>query len=325
MRRLLSLNLAADFGVFRLDHTLGQFEIVVIGQFLKQALLGFQPAGVGKLLADLLADRLAQRGQVFEAEVLGEFVIDLNRHRLADLGHLALERRQLAGVIGARVIVRERHLDGHRLASFGADQLILETRDEGVRAKLQLLAFGATALERLAVDVAGEIKDQDIALFGFALAFDRFAALLLAGHPFQRVVDVLIARLGFGTHQGQGRKIHRCDLRHQLHRQIVLQVLTFVELGDFNLRLGCRTIAALVERLLAGFVDRLFQNLAQQRAAIALFQQRRRHFARPKPGQVQRRRNFSQSIIHFGIDFTGFHDNFKRALQTFVECLGNLH
>ena len=105
MRRLLSFNLAADFGVFRLDHTLGQLEIVIIGQFLKQALLGFQPAGVGELLANLLADRLAQcGGQIFEAKIFGEFVIDLNRHRLADLGHLALERGQFASVISLRII-----------------------------------------------------------------------------------------------------------------------------------------------------------------------------------------------------------------------------
>ena len=74
--------------------------------------------------------------EVVEAERLGEFLVELGL--AGDLHRLDrdVERRRLALQLLGRIIVREGDLDLALVAGLGADQLLLEARDQLARAEL---------------------------------------------------------------------------------------------------------------------------------------------------------------------------------------------
>ena len=91
-----------------------------------------------------------------------------------------LEGRFLAGKVGLQIVRRERRLDGAVLARLDADKLLLEARDERLRADHHRDVVARAALERRAVDRAGE-GDRDLVAGGrfraFALGQERTVLL----------------------------------------------------------------------------------------------------------------------------------------------------
>src|SRR5262249_6951552 len=60
---------------------------------------------------------------------------------------------------------RKRNLHQPRFAGAHADELVLETRDEGAGSDIDADVAAAAAFERRAVDLAGKVDDDAIALF----------------------------------------------------------------------------------------------------------------------------------------------------------------
>ena len=87
----------------------------------------------------------------------------------------------LPGQILRRIIGRERHLHFALVAGLGADQLVLEARDQPARAELDRHVLALAALERLAADLALEIHDDEVAGRGCMLLGRVVPALALAG------------------------------------------------------------------------------------------------------------------------------------------------
>ena len=75
----------------------------------------------------------------------------------------------------------------------GADQLVLEAGDEPARAELERHALALAAVERLAVDLALEIDDDEVALLRLVLGRGGIEALLALGQASDRGVDRLVA------------------------------------------------------------------------------------------------------------------------------------
>ena len=130
--------------------------------------------------------------------------------------HLDIEDGVLAGQLLARIVGREGDLDLALVAGLGADQLILESRDQHAGAKAQMMAFGLAAGEFLAVDAAGEIDHQDIVLHRRTGFGHRLALRLLLGDALQRLLDLGIGNFDDVAGQLQLAEIDGLDLRHQL-------------------------------------------------------------------------------------------------------------
>src|SRR3546814_8676023 len=70
-----------------------------------------------------------------------------------------------------------------------------------------------------------EVDDHDIAFGGATRLLDRFAVLLLRRHALERLVDGRVVYGGDGALDLEGPEVHRADLRHQLDRHPVLEIL----------------------------------------------------------------------------------------------------
>ncbi len=131
----------------------------------------------------------------FQPERLGELVVDGDGLRRLDRLHRDVELGVLAGQLLGRIGLRERHLDGALLARRGADELILEARNEGARAEVERDVAAGAALERRAVDLAGEVDRHAVAVLGLgALALGGERPALL-GDAVHRLVDLGVGRL----------------------------------------------------------------------------------------------------------------------------------
>ena len=159
----------------------------------------------------------------FSAEALCELIVDLGLDRLGDLLDLHIERRRLAlegldGVLGG-----ERHVELTLLAGLGADQAILEARDEAALPENERGALGRAVLEGRAIDLADEVHGEAVALPGGTVRF-----CLVANVAFRdigdRLIDGCILNVGNEPRQLQRRHVGDADLRQHLERHVERQV-----------------------------------------------------------------------------------------------------
>ena len=146
-----------------LDERLRQLEGVFRVERVEELLLELAPRMGVVVALDRAADCVLELVERLHAEALGELVVDLDLARRLDLLHGDVELGLLAGEVRGAVVRREGDLHLAALAGLGADELLLEARDERARAELDLDALALAALELLAVDAAGEVDDDAIA------------------------------------------------------------------------------------------------------------------------------------------------------------------
>ena len=176
----------------------------------------------------LARDALLHRALKFIEELkpkrLCEFVVDGDWLRRLDRFQRYVEFRLLAGEIGGRICGGERDLHLPVLAHRHANELVLETRDELAGADIDAHVATGAALERGAVDLAGEVDHGAIALLNLgALAFRRIRLVLL-GDVFQRLVDLGIGDLGREALERDGLEIAERDGRQHLEGQRIGKV-----------------------------------------------------------------------------------------------------
>ena len=103
----------------------------------------------GVLALDAIAQRIAQLGERFHPERLGELVVERDFARRL---HRICRHRE-GGVFarngGRGIAFRELDVEGPAFAGLDADQLILEARNELARAKHHRHVFAGAALKRL--------------------------------------------------------------------------------------------------------------------------------------------------------------------------------
>ena len=164
----LGLEIAVDRVPDVLELLLGQGrrkrEFMHLVELIKK--LAFDPlaAEPGVLLLQSSFDGLLELVERFQTELLGKGVVDGNRARRLDCLRRHLELGVFAGKVLVRVIAGKGDLHLPRFARGHADQLILETWNEGPGPDIDTDIAAGAALERHAVERAGEVDDDPIAL-----------------------------------------------------------------------------------------------------------------------------------------------------------------
>ena len=158
----LFLELRPDRLELQVDHAFGHVEVVLVRQVVEELALQPGPRHRVVFFRDALADVRLELVQILHAHELRQLVVGGHRHRLADFLDVDLEHGVLAGQLVVAVLVREAHRHRDMVTAAGADQLVLETGNEGVGAKLQMVILGRAAGKFLTVDRPLEIDHQDI-------------------------------------------------------------------------------------------------------------------------------------------------------------------
>ena len=322
-RRLLALVLVPYLVEFHLDHARRHRELVFLGQLVEQRALEALARDRIVIALHALADLLAQLGEVLQPDRLGQRIVDRRRLPLAHFLDLDLEDRVLAGQIGRTVIGRERHLDGTILAGFGADDLVLETRDEAAGAELDrdILALAAGKF-----DLAGpadEIDHDRIAVCCRAL--DRLGFALRLGHALQRAVDLLVRHLDRQLFEAEIAKLRLRHIRQHFQRHRVFEVGAFRRRHDLYLRRQCRAQVLLANGLGRAALQRALQHLAAHRMAIALAQQVQRHLAWAEAGDADRAAELAEPAADLLLQLARRDGDLQFALQPLGTGLGHVH
>ena len=278
----------------------------------------------------LLADALPEIIQRVHAQFLRQLVVDGNLVRRLDRLHLHVELGVLAGEIGGSILGREFHLDDTFIARLGAGQLIFEARNERAAAERQIEAFGLAALERFAADLAVEIDGDRVALLGGRALALVAIGLLGIGKPLQRLLHRLVGHVGDQPLRLQLAQIGEREVGHQIHLHGEFEVRLardhIVErVDEIHPRRGRRLDLLVLEKLLAGFVDRLVDDLAHQRFAVGLLQERDRRLARPEALEMNLRLHLGDLAGELGIQIGGPDQDGEFAVQRLGDGFGNLH
>ena len=214
-----------------------------------------------------------------------------------------------------------------------ADELIFESRNEGVRTDQHDRVVAGAAFERLAVDGAGK-RDRDpvvlCRLFAFAA---RGVRLVLVGDAGDAFLDLGITDLGGEFGELDALEIAERDRRHNFKRHRVVEVafagdqlLDRAFVGrQRNLRIGGELEAALGDDLIVGVAHGCFDHLRHGRAAIHALEVSHRHFAGAEAVDADAALQIVQTLVDFGVEFGGRHDHLEFALETVRQCFSNLH
>jgi len=224
------------------------------------------------------------------------------------------------------ILGREGDRDGLFLTRLHADQLVLEARDEGVRAEHQRGVFRLAALELDAVQLADEVDDQLVA-FGRFLGLGRIlVALVLRGDVAERLVDL---RVGHGDHQTlELEAVDARGLDHGQHFKVdgdrrVLALLVVLVEADF--RLHRRAQALVADQRVDRFADRVVHHLAVQGFAVHLLDEVGGHLAGAEAGHADLRRDLLDLRFDLGRQLGGRDRDQVGALEPFVDGLLGLH
>src|ERR1700704_5154942 len=141
-----------------------RIEFVQLVELVEQGALELLAAHRGMLARQPVPDRDRELVERLHAERLGEILVDRHLARRLDRLRRHLEHRGLAGQVGRQVVLRERDIDGAGLPRRHPDQLVLESRNEGIRTDLNRDVVAGAALEGLAIDRPGELHGGPVAL-----------------------------------------------------------------------------------------------------------------------------------------------------------------
>ena len=320
------LELLPDLAELGLDHRGRHVEIVRRGELVEQLALHLRAGQTGGLLLELAAQQALELLEAFEAQVLGEIVVDLgfarHLHRVdgdVEGGVLALE------VLG-RIVGREGDLDLALLAGLHADELVLEAGDQAAGAKLDRLALGGAAVEGDAIDLADEIDQHLIALGGFLAGLGVGEGLGARGDPLHRLFDL---RVGDGDDQLlelQPVDRQRLDLRQHFERDGQLRILAlFIALAqrDVGLHRGAQLVVG--DQLVHRFTDGGVQRVLVERRAVHLLDEVGGHLAGAEAGHAHLRRHPLDLVLDARGDVLRGDRDRVAALQTLVGGLDNLH
>ena len=184
-----------------------------------------------------------------------------------------IELGVLAGQFGRTVLGGECNLYEDFVAHLGADQLLLETRNEHTATKFHAVSLGFAPRKLLAIDAADEINDDHVAILRRPFAAYSRCCFMLIGDTAKRVVNFRVLNRRNQALQFQLGEIHRRDFRQHFDRNCVLQIRAVFVGRDFYLRLAGRAHTLFGQRLLRRIIDRALQHLAHDRRPVALPQQ----------------------------------------------------
>ena len=269
----------------------------------------------------------------FKAELLGELVVDRDRGRRLQRFGDHLELGLLAGELLRRIGLRECDADGSGLARGNADKLFLEAGDETAGPDLQRDVAPGAAFERSAVDLAGEVDDDAVAVLrlgALALCCER---PVLLRQTIYRLVDFGVGDFGDRPLQLDALEVGDLDRRHDLDRHRVGEIgLALDYLFDRllvgrqrHLRIAHQSKAALGDDLGVGLANHVLDRLRHRRAAVEALEMGDRDLALTETVEANLALQLVQPLVRLRHQIGGGDDHLEFALETFVRRFGYLH
>ena len=220
---------------FVVDHDLGDVHFRSVDDALYHRVFVLAVGTVLRLAGEPCLDlRLVVGESVAFGDIFCELVVERGELLLLDRIDLAGEHGLLALELGRAVVLGESHDDILFLARLHADELILETGDEGARAELEIVAFRAAAVKRHAVHRPLEVDIHGVAVLRGSVDIHK-ARLPLTG-VLHRLVDLLRADLVHLARHAETLVRAELDLGTHGHRKHELDAAVFGEIKGFELR-----------------------------------------------------------------------------------------
>ena len=326
-RVLFVVELVRDLLGLGLDQARRQVEGDQRVELVEQAALHHLTRGTGILGLEALTDLALETVEILGTELLGQLVVDLGGDRLLDGLDGHVEHGGLAGEVLCAVLFREVHFHGLLVTDLDAGQLLFEARDERARAQHQRVILGSAAFEGFAVDLADEIDHDLVAVLRLGALGPVVEILRGFRKRRQRLVDGGVIGL---DHQLFDLDAGQVDLRNLgkllvAHRHVDVVALFPVLVGHLDLGLKRRAVAAVLEMLRHGFVDRFLHGLADQALTELLLQQRHRNLALAETLHLDLGLRLGQLGVDLCVQLLGGEDQLIGAFQTFIQRLGDLH
>ncbi len=229
----------------------------------------------------------------------------------------------LAGEVLGAVGLREGDLHDPLVADLGADELLLEARDERAGAELEVDPLALAALELLAVDAADEVDGDAVAGLGLGALLALGERAALTGHALEGLVDLRVGGLGDELGQADVGQVGELEARHHLEGdlegEVALGVERLLDLGlvarELDLRLQGELEAVVGDDLAVGLVDGVLHHLGHDRAAVDLAQVGHRHLAGAEALELHLVLHAGQLVGQALLEFLGGQQNLKLALQ----------
>ena len=315
------------------DQPFRQLEGVESVELVEQLALHLLARGAGEVGGDPAADHLFQPFEAFETEPFGEFVVDRERLALGHRLHGRLEVRRLAGERTNSVGLGEGRVNCPLFADGGAEELLLETRNEGVRTEHHLDVAAGAALERFALDRPVEIDGHAVMILRLrALGLVLVGAPLL-GDPVERGVDVGVLDVGSETLDRNLGEIADFEHRQNFEGDLEIEVAARLErrvdhrlVGrQLDLRLAGEAQVIVVDDLLVGVGDSLLDDVGHDRLPIDLAQMFDRHFPGTEAVDADLPLEVGQLSVQLLREVARRQRNVILALEPLAQRLRHLH
>ncbi len=322
----LMLELLPDLIELGLHHRSGDREVVRRGELIEELALHVGAGEAVQLLLDLATNELAELVDSLEPHRLGESVVGLCLARLLHFVDGDLEGGGAAFQIIGVVIFGERDVERALLVRLGADQLVFKARYEPAGADLDRHALALPAFERLSIDLALIVHDDEVALLSGVVGGCGIIALLPLRELLQPLVHLGVGGFGSETLELQALDLRRRDIGKGFHLNRDNGVLAgFAALLQVDRRLHRRAKPLLGHQLLDTFLNRSFKGLLLQGRSVHLSNEIRRNLAGAEPGHPHLRRNPLHLTIDTGIDVPCGDGDLVSAPEALVQRLDSLH
>ena len=248
----------------------------------------------GILLLQPAAHRLRELVEGFHAERFGKRIIDGDAARRLDRFCGNVELRLFSRQDGVEIVRGKSDLHQPRFPHTHADQLIFEPGKKRSRTNIDADVAAGAALERLAIDPAGKIDDDAIALLGGGALALRCERPVLLGDLIQRLLDLRVSDVGHLALELDAFEIAELDLRENFEGERIGKIgFAADHVLDFGLlarqcdfRLHGELEPAVAHDLGVELADHRLDGLRHDGLAINLFQVRHRHFAGAEAAQL---------------------------------------
>ena len=212
-----------------------------------------------------------------------------------------------------------------RLSGFGADELVLESREKTSRAEFEEIAGRRAPRKRLAVDSSLEVDEKHVAAHRLARTRHGLGRPVNPGQPFEGFFDFPLVGLAGQALERDLGEVDGLDLGHEFDPHVVFEVGPVGEGRDLDLGLHRRPQAPLGQGPLGRVVDGVFQDLAQDARAVFLPEQRNRRFAGTETGQGNALHQLFEPARHLLFDVAGRNRDLEFAYQSVGLRFRDLH
>ena len=234
-----------------------------------------------------------------------------------------VEGRGLTGQRGVVIVGRVRHLDLPALARRQAGHARLEVLEHAAATEQHRDVVALAALERRAVDLAREIHGDAVAVAAGAL--HRIEARALLAQVLHHRVDVGVGDRRRRALHGDAVDALELDLREDLERGAVAQVLVRVDAEGLDARAGSRIQLLLRDRLGEARLHQVGQHFLAHLRAELLLHDLERHLARAEALQLRRAADALQALVDRLLDALPRNADFDAALEGARRLDRNLH